>query len=146
VAIELKLHSFLAFALNGGRWLHILLALSPRTAPLKPGVLQSQSSCVHLLIQTGFISALMYSHSSKITPPFLHGAFKFQGLLIYLKKITHPRKLKMQSFLNIITFKTYTFFTTLTPQLHGRSRCFFRGSSSSFCGLPVANAPGCTTA
>jgi hypothetical protein len=51
VAIELKLHSFLAFALNGGGWLHILLALPPRTASLKLGVLQSQSSYVLLLIQ-----------------------------------------------------------------------------------------------
>ena len=32
----------------------------------------------------------------------------------------------MQSFLNIITPQTYTFFTTLTPRLHGRSKRFFR--------------------
>ena len=36
----------------------------------------------------------------------------------------------MQSFLNVITMQTYTFFTTLTPRLHGRSKRFFRGSSS----------------
>jgi len=34
----------------------------------------------------------------------------------------------MLSFLNVITLKTYTFFTTLTPWLHGRSKRFFRGS------------------
>ena len=34
----------------------------------------------------------------------------------------------MLSFLNGITLKTYTFFATLTPWLHGRSKCFFRGS------------------
>jgi len=71
VAIELKLHSFLVFAVSGGGWLHILLVLSPRTAALKLGVLQSHSSCVLLLKHIGFISALSYSHSSKITPPFL---------------------------------------------------------------------------
>ena len=32
----------------------------------------------------------------------------------------------MQSFLNVITLQTYTFFTTLTPRLHGRSKRFFR--------------------
>ena len=32
----------------------------------------------------------------------------------------------MQSFLNVITLQTYTFFTTLTPRLHGRSKGFFR--------------------
>ena len=32
----------------------------------------------------------------------------------------------MQSFLNIITLWTYTFFTMLTPRLHGHSKCFFR--------------------
>ena len=31
----------------------------------------------------------------------------------------------MQSFLNVITLQTYTFFTTLTPRLHGRSKRFF---------------------
>ena len=36
----------------------------------------------------------------------------------------------MQSFLNVITLQTYTFFTMLTPRLHGRSKRFFRGSSS----------------
>jgi len=35
--------------------------------------------------------------------------------------------MKMLSFLNVITLKTYTFFTTLTPWLHGRSKRFFRG-------------------
>jgi len=34
----------------------------------------------------------------------------------------------MLSFLNVITLKTYTFFTTLTPWLHCRSKGFFRGS------------------
>jgi len=34
----------------------------------------------------------------------------------------------MLSFLNVITLKTYTFFTTLTPWLHGRSKRFFWGS------------------
>ena len=34
----------------------------------------------------------------------------------------------MLSFLKVITLKTYTFFTTLTPWLHGRSKRFFRGS------------------
>jgi len=34
----------------------------------------------------------------------------------------------MLSLLNVITLKTYTFFTTLTPWLHGRSKRFFRGS------------------
>ena len=77
MAIELKLHSFLAFALDEGRWLHILLVLPPRTAALKLGVLQSQSSCVVLLIQSGFISASSYSHSSKITSPFLLLIFGF---------------------------------------------------------------------
>ena len=38
----------------------------------------------------------------------------------------------MQSFLNIITLQTFTFFTTLIPRLHGRSKCFFRGSSSGW--------------
>ena len=38
------------------------------------------------------------------------------------------RKLKMQSFLNIITLYTYTFFTMLMPRLHGHSKRFFRGS------------------
>ena len=38
----------------------------------------------------------------------------------------------MQSFLNVITLQTYTFFTTLTPRLHGRSKRFFRGSSSGW--------------
>ena len=33
----------------------------------------------------------------------------------------------MLSFLNVITLKTYTFFTTLTPWLHGRSKRFFWG-------------------
>jgi len=33
----------------------------------------------------------------------------------------------MLSFLNVITLKTYTFFTTLTPWLHGRSKRCFRG-------------------
>ena len=42
------------------------------------------------------------------------------------KKTTHHRKLKKQSFLNVITLQTYTFFTTLTPRLHGRSKRFFR--------------------
>ena len=46
---------------------------------------------------------------------------------MYLKKNTHPRKPKMLSFLNVIILKTYTFFTTLTPRLHGRSKRFFRG-------------------
>ena len=32
----------------------------------------------------------------------------------------------MQSFLNVITLQTYTFFTTLTPRVHGRSKRFFR--------------------
>ena len=32
----------------------------------------------------------------------------------------------MQSFLNVIPLQTYTFFTTLTPRLHGRSKRFFR--------------------
>ena len=32
----------------------------------------------------------------------------------------------MQSFLNVIALQTYTFFTTLTPRLHGRSKCFYR--------------------
>ena len=32
----------------------------------------------------------------------------------------------MQSFLNVITLQTFTFFTTLTPRLHGRSKRFFR--------------------
>ena len=32
----------------------------------------------------------------------------------------------MQSFLNVIILQTYTFFTTLTPLLHGRSKRFFR--------------------
>ena len=32
----------------------------------------------------------------------------------------------MQSFLNVITLQTYTFFTTLTPLLHGCSKRFFR--------------------
>ena len=32
----------------------------------------------------------------------------------------------MQPFLNVITLYTYTFFTTLTPRLHGRSKRFFR--------------------
>ena len=32
----------------------------------------------------------------------------------------------MQSFLNVITLQTYTFFTTLTPRLHGRRKRFFR--------------------
>ena len=32
----------------------------------------------------------------------------------------------MQSFLNVITLQTYTFFTTLTPRLHGPSKRFFR--------------------
>ena len=32
----------------------------------------------------------------------------------------------MQSFLNVITLQTYTFFITLTPRLHGRSKHFFR--------------------
>ena len=36
----------------------------------------------------------------------------------------------MQSFLIVITLQTYTFFTTLTPRLHGRSKRFFRGSSA----------------
>ena len=38
----------------------------------------------------------------------------------------------MQSFLNVITLYTYTFFTTLTSRLHGRSKSFFRGSSSGW--------------
>jgi hypothetical protein len=87
VAIELKLHSFLAFALSGGGWLHILLALPPRTAALKLGVLQSHSSCVLLLIQIGFISALSYRHFSKITPPFLYLIFGFLlcSILIHIQ-------------------------------------------------------------
>ena len=32
----------------------------------------------------------------------------------------------MQSFLNVITLQAYTFFTRLTPRLHGRSKRFFR--------------------
>ena len=32
----------------------------------------------------------------------------------------------MQSFLNVITLQTYTFSTTLTPRVHGRSKRFFR--------------------
>ena len=32
----------------------------------------------------------------------------------------------MQSLLNVITLQTYTFFTALTPRLHGRSKRFFR--------------------
>ena len=32
----------------------------------------------------------------------------------------------MQSFLNVNTLQTYTFFKTLTPRLHGRSKRFFR--------------------
>ena len=32
----------------------------------------------------------------------------------------------MQSFLNVITLQTYTFYTTLTRRLHGRSKRFFR--------------------
>ena len=32
----------------------------------------------------------------------------------------------MQSFLNVITLQTHTFFTTLTPRLHGCSKRFFR--------------------
>ena len=32
----------------------------------------------------------------------------------------------MHSFLNVITLQTYTFFKTLTPRLHGRSKRFFR--------------------
>ena len=42
------------------------------------------------------------------------------------KKTAHHRKLKMQSFLNVITLQTYTFFTTLTPRLYGHSKLFFR--------------------
>ena len=38
----------------------------------------------------------------------------------------------MQSFLNDLTLQTYTFFTTLTPLLHGRSKRFFSGSSSGW--------------
>ena len=38
----------------------------------------------------------------------------------------------MQSFLNVITLQTYTFFIMLTPQLHGHSKRFFRGSSSGW--------------
>ena len=38
----------------------------------------------------------------------------------------------MQSFLNVITLQTYTFYRTLTPRLHGRSKRFFRGSSSGW--------------
>ena len=38
----------------------------------------------------------------------------------------------MQSFLTVITLLTYTFFTTLTPRLHGRSKRFFRGASSGW--------------
>ena len=42
------------------------------------------------------------------------------------KKTTHHKKLKMRSFLNVITLQTYTFFTKLTPRLHGRNKRFFR--------------------
>jgi len=34
----------------------------------------------------------------------------------------------MLSFVNVITLKTYTFFTTLTPWLHDRSKSFLRVS------------------
>ena len=51
----------------------------------------------------------------------------------------------MQSFLNVITLQTYTFLTTLTPRLHGRSKRFFRRPQNLNAPRRVVTCP-CTMA